>query len=194
LARQRVKVRIVSYRRTTVRAGDVKIEALKPASVEEREERGDPREILVRLVEESARRREEGFTEVSVEAGDVREFFGDSPRQGGGRMIYPRPARLLRIGLVRLESLARKAGGGGSIDLGDEDVEWHRTRGEVYVYEANIEAPPDVALVIVDTSEGRRIVKIQRSLTRRIFSQTQGQQGEGSPSSGSELGGESIPS
>ncbi|MCE4612721.1 MAG: hypothetical protein F7C07_02670 [Desulfurococcales archaeon] len=192
MARQKVKARIVSYKRSRVRAGDVKLEALKPARVEELEERGDPREVLMKLVETSTRRGDADFIEVSVEAGDVKEFFGDSPRHAGGRMLYPRPARLLRVGVVRVKRLAEA--GSGAVELKEGDVEWHTVRGNIYVYEARIEAPDDVALVIIDTSEGRRVVKIQRSLTRRIFSQTQGRQAGESQSSGSGSGGGSSPS
>ncbi|MEB3861017.1 MAG: hypothetical protein GSR84_02210, partial [Desulfurococcales archaeon] len=114
MAKGKVKVRVVWYKIQEEDYGGVSIEVLKPVKEYVTEEAGDPVDVILRVSEASSKASTGDYFEVIVEDRDVRRIMGEFPRRGqrqrrGVERILPRPARLLRVGLLR----AGQAGGEG---------------------------------------------------------------------------------
>lgn len=155
--RARVKVRITWYAYEKREYGGVVLGVLVPIRRYESEEVGDPLQVMLSVVEATSRKSQGDYFEVEVEGGGVRRIMGEAPKYRAQRMLFPRPARLLRVGLLR-RSLEPKTRGVGFVGFSKGDLEWITVGDEVYVYEGVIQAPDDVVGVYLETSEGGRLV------------------------------------
>jgi hypothetical protein len=172
----RLRLRARGYERVEVKAGPVTLEGLKLVYSDERVEEGDPWDIVVGTVEALAKR----FYFVEVEA-EVLERgrapgeselpdriykgeygAGASGRKGLKHMTH-RPARLERVGVLYFDALEKRDRGGYFVLNPEEDIEWHRVDGEVYVHEGqvSVEAGERVPVYLVlDTDSGRRWLRL----------------------------------
>ncbi|MCE4602307.1 MAG: hypothetical protein F7C08_04040 [Desulfurococcales archaeon] len=168
MAKGKVRVRVVWYKIQEEDYGGVLIEVLKPVKEYLTEEAGDPVDVILRVSEASSKASTGDYFEVIVEDRDVKRIMGESPRRGQRRRsverIFPRPAKLLRVGILRVS----QAGDEGGRQFRVEDAEWHAPRGEVYVYEGRVRIDEGVAAVIVDTDAGREIIVRGRSRRRKL--------------------------
>lgn len=158
-ARQvRVRVRWYSYERRTY--GDVEIGVLKITDEEERVEHGSPIEVLLSVIEELSKTRKGDYFEVQVDAPGIVEVMGENPKYRGQRLLFPRPSRLYRVGILsrdKLSSLIKDTGGDyASFKL--DDLEWYVEKDEIYVYEGVLNAGENVVAVYLDTSMGPRMI------------------------------------
>jgi len=188
-------VRVVWYAYEKLQVGPVTLGVLRPVRVYESEEAGSPVDIMLSIVEAATRRAQGDYLEVRVEGEGVVEWMGESPRYRAQRLLFPRPARLRRVGVLTREALEGAERGIGYVDVGLESVKWIPVGGEVYVYEGTLAAPDDVIAVYLDTDEGVRLVfnpAYERNL-KAVLLQTglgggsqQGEPGSGGDSSPSE--------
>lgn len=100
----------------------------------------------LRLKKSLAKRCREGslvIVEVSAKGFVYRSCWYVKPRSEEKGLLFPSPARLIRLGVFRNGSL-----------------EWYKPDSglEVYVYEGWVDAPNDVKLVIMETEEGSRVL------------------------------------
>ncbi len=147
------------YEPSLTRVGRTVIKVYQPledASSIEEIEISTSREVLSALEERMERARKEAskmnadksFMEISIEGkgfalhkGEYRGISAE-PKE---KMLFPRPARLRALGLLKKEG----------------EIEWLRQsfRKELYVYEGEIEYPKDYIGVILDTEYGRRVYR-----------------------------------
>ena len=172
--------------------GGVVLGVLVPIRSYESEEVGDPLQVMLSIVEATSRKSQGDYFEVEVEGGGVRRIMGEAPKYRAQRMLFPRPARLLRLGLLRRGTEPRLRGT-GYVGFSKEDLEWITPGEEVYVYEGVIQAPDDVIAVYLETSEGGRLVfnpTLSRRLRDVLLPPGEGGQAENSEGGG---GGDSSP-
>jgi len=184
---------VVWYAYEKLPFGPVTLGVLRPLRVYESEEAGSPVDIMLSIVEAATRRAQGDYLEVRVEGEGVVEVMGEAPKYRAQRMLFPRPARLRRVGVLTREALEGAGRGIGYVDVGLDSVEWVPVEGEVYVYEGTISAPDHVIAVYLDTDEGTRLVfnpAYERSL-RAVLLQTG--QAAGSPQDEPGSGGDSSP-
>lgn len=87
------------------------------------------------------------LVEVDAEGKGFVLSMGESTEPPEGlkpEMLFPRPSRLLRLGVVR-----------------DGTIKWTRPRrgAHHYVYEGIVEIPRDADAVVIETERGRRVIK-----------------------------------
>ncbi len=155
-------IKVRKFSREEIRVSDVKLTVLRLVEEENRHVYGDPLEVVAGILEES---RSQGldYVVVEVQGQGFKSSMGEGSRRGGGLILYPKPARLKRVGIVRVQAL-KQAGSSGYYSFSEGDVEWFNVGDErIYVYDADVEAPPDVVFLVVDTDEGRSIARINRS-------------------------------
>ncbi|MCE4601504.1 MAG: hypothetical protein F7C38_08140 [Desulfurococcales archaeon] len=139
--------------------GPVEIGVLRPGREYESVEVGSPIEILLNVIEKSTKSREGDYFEVTVEAPGIIEVMGESPKYRSQRMLFPRPARLVRVGILRSERIGSLPSVSGDyIVFKRDDLEWYEEGEEVYVYEGSLQASEDVVLVYIETALGPRIL------------------------------------
>ncbi|MCE4624342.1 MAG: hypothetical protein F7C35_00550 [Desulfurococcales archaeon] len=160
-----VKVKVRWFKRARVKVSGVELDVLKPVKEIEREEVGAPLDVLMRVAEELSTTGG-GTFEVEVEGG-VRRVFGEEkapePSDSEVSMLFPRPARLKSIAVVRFNALEEASEGGVSVFAVKEDkLRFAKVKSELYVYEGRIKAPDDVYLIVLDTDLGRRLVRVPR--------------------------------
>jgi len=198
MTKQRVKARVLVrwFRYEKKRFGPVEIGVLVPYKSYESEEAGDPIQIMLSVVEAVSRSKEGDYFEVRVASPGREDVMGETPRYKGARLLFPYPARLRRVGVLRVDSI-REAGQEAEADyfrVKREHYDWYDVKKEVYVYEGHIEAEDDVVSIYLETDEGPRIVvapnyerKLKDVLPRPQPSQESHHSGDGS-------GGDSSPS
>ena len=190
MATKRLRVRVKRYRASTRTYGPVELGVLEPLEGREVEVTArDPLDAMLRVAEEEARGARGDYVEVIVDDGETRRILGVAPRYTWARALYYRPERLLRVGIARGPPGLRmpqspggdgeaeagggepgEAGGVGAIELGEGDVEWYRVDEELYVFEGKAQLlsdDEDVALVIIETPSGSRVVRPAPASLRR---------------------------
>lgn len=190
----RFRLTIKVYDSETIDLGGVRLSVLRLRERVASEESGDKVDAVLRAVERESRKPRGSYFEVEAEEGEHRIIMGESPRYPGSRMLFPRPARLLRVGVLRAGDLASRRSDGGGAALPADRISWHEPPGEFYVYESKVEAPGDVLLLIIDTDLGRRYLRLQRASTLRQSSRPRGRQGPPGGGGGPVSGGGSTPS
>ncbi len=163
--RRKLSVTVVWYKLEEVTVGSVAIDLLKPVKKFESVEAGSPIDIMLKIAEQNMKSRAGDYFEIIVEGSDeLRQIMGEAPshtRERGEdpevRPLYRRPARLLRVGILTGQT------GENPVGFDMSKARWYRIKGEYYVFEGRIKAPDDVALVILDTDQGRSIVPLARS-------------------------------
>ena len=157
----RVHIRV--FEKDILQFRNVKIEALRVVKEFSVEERGDPLDALIKVVEKLVIAGE-GFFEARVEGTPI-EIIGEIPEKNNEtskHLLSSYPLRLKRIGVVRYSDLSALEGGINAYTSSLEKVRWYRPRGEYYVFEGEIETPEDVYLLIIETEKDRRIIRIPR--------------------------------
>ncbi len=187
-------VRVRIFRAEMARLGPLKLEALRVVEEKTWRESGDPLETLAAVAD--AHRGKAGYVEIEVLGLDKEPrvvVLGVSPQYEGRKPLFPRPARLLRIGVLR-ESVVRARGfdekGYAEIRV-EDDIEWVNVDSKLYVFEGVVEAEQDVMYVIVDTEYGRKWVRVYPRLILRQASQQPQQQASQAPQSEQSLNGDS---
>jgi len=167
-------VRVRGFKVGDLAVGPVKIEVLKVAEERSWKESGDPLEAMAAVAD--AYRGKHDYVEIEVSGleGEPRVvLLGVSPQYRGKKPLFPRPARLYRLGVLR-EATVRRGGfdekGYAELKV-DGDLEWYNIGGEVYVFEGAVEAEPDVVYIVVDTEYGRRWVRVYPKIILRQASQ-----------------------
>jgi len=102
--------------------------------------------LLLREKRSLAKEREGGLVEVSCRAKDVVVAVGEAPsgEGGSGQLLFPRPAKLKRVGLW--------SGG---------EVKWVSVGGSYYVYDGYVEAPRGVEVVLLETDRGTKVLRVE---------------------------------
>ncbi len=155
--RKESKVRIVWYSSEKRRYGPVELGVLIPARKYESSEIGDPIEIILSHIEKGSKMKEGDFYEIKVEAPGITEIVGESPKYKSQRGLFMKPAKLLRIGILKKESLKTTSEGEYLIVPLDQ-LEWYDVEDDVYVYEGQLNADNDVIGVLIETEEGSRFI------------------------------------
>ncbi|MCE4620320.1 MAG: hypothetical protein F7C33_04775 [Desulfurococcales archaeon] len=156
-ARKSSKVKMRWYRVERKEFGPVVLDVLLPAKEYETVEVGDPIEIILEHLEKGSKNKEGDFFEVSVEAPGIIEIVGENPRYKSQRMLFMKPARLLRVGVLEKEDV--EAGGEGEyIVVSKDKFKWYDAGSNYYVYEGTLQVAENVAAVLLETSEGPRLV------------------------------------
>ncbi|MEB3787236.1 MAG: hypothetical protein GSR78_00610 [Desulfurococcales archaeon] len=164
-ARRKLSVAVVWYKIEEVTVGNVTIDLLKPVKKFESVEAGSPIDVMLKIAEQNMKSKAGDYFEIIVEGSDeLRQIMGEAPshtRERGEdpevRPLYRRPARLIRVGVLTGQI------GDNPMELDMSKARWHRIRGEYYVFEGRIRAPENVALVVLDTDQGRSIVPLAKS-------------------------------
>jgi len=152
------KVRITWYSYEKKRFGPVEIGVLIPAKTYESVEVGDPIEIILSLVEKGSRNKEGDYYEVRVEGPGIIEIVGESPRYKSQRSLFLRPAKLRRIGVL-LRDAVNSSGEGDYLQVSFDSFQWYDVdEHDYYIYEGVLNADDDVVAVLLDTSEGYRLI------------------------------------
>jgi hypothetical protein len=176
-------IKIKRFVREELRVSDVRFTVLKLVSEEERRVSGDPLEVTARILEEESKSQGLDYVVVEVQGQGFKSVVGEGSRRGSGIILYPKPAQLKRVGVVRVQAL-KPAGSSGYYRFNESDIEWFSVDDErVYVYDVEVEAPQDIVFLVVDTSDGRSIARIQRSSLPQQSYQPQPQQGQSTESS-----------
>lgn len=167
MAKGKVRVKVVWYELSEIAYGGVSLEVLRPVKEYVTEEAGDPVDLILRVSEESSKASLGDYFEVIVEDREMRRIMGEAPRRGykqkkGVERIFPRPSRLLRVGILKGKSRVE-----GAMELGIEDAEWHSPRANLYIYEGKVKLGDDVVALIIDTENGRSIITRSRSRKKR---------------------------
>lgn len=186
------RVTITRFARETLELGSLKISVLKPREVIVEKLEGDVLETLARVSENEASREDVAYVVAEIAGAGARLVYGDTRLRDREKQLFPRPARLARVGVVKIDALKFDPKI-GAIVFKEDSVEWHQVGEEVYVIDARLEASGDVAFVILETDLGRTAVKMIDFSKTELFSQLQERQAEESPLGESESSGESSP-
>ncbi len=197
--RRKFKVKVRRYEFTTLRIGNVELEVLQRVSEDEIEELAStPLDALISVVERLSSRESEHVFEVEVSDG-TRHIIGGMPSGEERLMLFPRPARLRAVSIVKISDAIEKgmSSSAALIRLPAESLKTRKIRKELYVYEGRVIAPDDVYLIILDTDQGRRYVRVTpkpivESLVQHVL--TPREQEEVSHADGRGEGGDSSPS
>jgi len=198
-----VKLHIVEYRKSEWNIGaNTTIEVLEKEGEREIVEKGDPIDALLRTVENLIGE-SEGFFEVRVETGETSEIMGEIAKaadKAKPKLLFQRPERLLRAAIVEYTDLQHEPAGASlyTLDLGK--LKWRKPKRQLYIFEGEVSAPPNVYMLIIDTDRGRRFIRLAREDIPPIVSSTtstsqpqSGLPGE-SHGNGSGEGGDNSPS
>ncbi len=153
--RAKVRVRVRWYIAEKKYFGPVELMVLRPAKEYVSEEVGHPVEVMLSIAERASRAKEGDYFEVTVETPGLVETMGESPRYRGQRLLFPRPARLVRVGVLTIDKV------GGEAEYARvplDDFEWYNVEEELYVFEGTLQAGDDVVLVYIETEEGPRMI------------------------------------
>ncbi|BAA81261.2 hypothetical protein APE_2249.1 [Aeropyrum pernix K1] len=170
----RYNVRVRTFQKSYIRIGPALLGVLQLERSESFTEEGDPLDTLSYVIE--SRSKASDYVEVEIEfiaRSRSHETLPDKMVRGEygvakrfqARPLFPRPARLLRLGVVRLERIMdsmREHGGYAS--LRGEDIEWYTPPGNVYVLEGEAEVQEDVAYLVLETEHGSRWLRTLTSL------------------------------
>ena len=187
-----VKLVVKCFKTGKARIGGVKLSLLKLVTVDSFEESGDVYDAVAGITDAYTKEKGCDYVEVDIESHHSKIYYGDSPEYQGSRMLFPRPARLHRIGILRSSNPKLKRVEGYYV-IDDSSLEWYRLRGKYYVFESRVEAPEDILYIVVDTEYGRRWVRTQRHVIAKLSSQTPQEPGPGSPENGAGEDGDSSP-
>lgn len=186
-----VSVLVRCFKAETARIGGVGLLLHRLVSSDSLKETGDVYDAIAGITEAYLKERGCDLVEVEVEGSQARIIHGDSREYQGPRLLFPRPSRLYRLGVLRGSALTRVE---GYYVVDEGGIEWYEPGKDYYVYESRLEAPDDVIYVIIDSEHGRRWVRTLRHAITRLSSQTPQGRGGGSPESGGGQGGDSSPS
>ena len=146
-----ISVRV--FKPEILRVGKVILQAYVPVEDRSRIEevslktRRDDIEALLSKVYKIKRElnmKEEALVEIEVEGKGFALHVGERKgEKDKAALLFPRPARLLKIGLMK-----------------EGKIRWYRVPRdkEYYVYEGYIEVPEDVQVIILETDAGTRVV------------------------------------
>ncbi len=152
------------FRPLVTRVGGIVIKAYEPVDemesmdhIEVRTRRDAVDAIYDKLVkdrQEILKNYKNLLVEINVEGKGFVLTLGEStePQEGiKPELLFPRPARLLRVGVVK-----------------EGSVKWIRPRRgtQYYVYEGLVEIPRDADAVIIETDRGTRVIKTPTAPTR----------------------------
>ncbi len=178
-------VRIKRFTRESINVSDVKLTVLKLIEEEERHIYGDPLDVVAKILEEESKNQNLDYVMVEVQGQGFKNITGEGLRRSGGILLYPKPAQLKKIGIVRVQTL-KSTGDSGYYRFKEDEIEWFNIDDEkMYVYDSYVEASQDVIFLVIDTSDGRSITRVQRSLPPQQSYQLQSQQGRLNESSAS---------
>lgn len=167
-----VKVTVTRFGKSVLEVGPVRLTTLKPIEVSTEHVEGDVIEVLAKISESEALREEVAYVVVEIAGAGAKLIYGDTKERGRERALLPRPARLLKVGVVRLGSLKYDPRL-GAVVFEEKDVEWHAVEGDVYVFDSRVEVEGDVAFVVLETDLGRAVVKTVDLSKSELFSQLQ---------------------
>ncbi len=166
-----VVLKIHRFARDSLNFGSLKIHVLRLKEVEERQVSGDPLDAALGILERESRASGPGYVMVEVQSPGSRSFMGEVLGESRGSLLFPKPSKLKRVGIVRVDVLSSRIES-GIVKLRDSDIEWFNVEGEdVYVYDSPVEAPEEIAYIVVDTEDGRRYVRVQRFSTQKLYGQ-----------------------
>ncbi len=145
-----VKVYIRLYRESLYRAKNLELKVLRLYRQEEA--RVSRHSDVVELLAELSRRyaSEASLIEVMLKWHDgserVLSSYTESVTRSPRELLFPEPAKLVRIGLVYSNTTSLP------------NIEWHHVKDDVYVYEGEIKVPDGVKAVIIETDKGLRVI------------------------------------
>ncbi|MCC6044553.1 MAG: hypothetical protein LM584_04605 [Desulfurococcaceae archaeon] len=173
-------IKIRRFTRETITVADVRLSVLKLVEEEGRQVYGDPLEAVARILEEEPRNQDLDYVVVEVQDQNSKRIIGEGFKRRGGILLYPKPVQLKRVGIVRAQTL-KPTGETGYYRFREEEIEWYNIEDEkVYVYDLAVEAPQDIVFLVVETSDGRSIARIQRSSPHQQSYRPQPQQDQSS--------------
>ena len=156
-----VKVLVRRFRRDTIDLGGVSLGVLRLVSENIERRKGDPVDVLYSIIEKIDRGSVDSLVEVTVS--DSRSYIiGEvlEEAEGRPRLLFPRPARLIRAGVVRIGAL-ELAGKSSMYVVKGVSAALRSVGRNVYVYEGIVKSDDkDVYLVVLDTEFGRRIIRV----------------------------------
>ena len=178
-----INIKIRRFIRETINVADIKLTVLKLVEEEEKQVYGDPLEVVARILEEEPGSKSLDYVTIEVQDQNSKRIVGEGFKRRGGVLAYPKPAQLRRVGIVRTQTL-KPAGETGYYKFREEDIEWYSIEDErIHVHDLTIEAPQNIAFLVIETNEGRSIARIQRSSLRQQSYLPQPQQDQSNESS-----------
>ncbi|MDM7274969.1 MAG: hypothetical protein P3X22_002440 [Thermoprotei archaeon] len=173
-----IVLKIRRFMRDSLSFGGLRLHVLRLREVEERQVSGDPLDAALGILEEESKAPGPGYVVVEVQSGRGKSIMGEVLGESRGSLLFPKPSRLRRVGIVRVDALSSRVES-GIVRLKESDIEWFNVEGEdVYVFDSPLEAPENIAYVIVDAEDGRRYVRVQRFSTQKLYGQPQPPQAE----------------
>ncbi len=170
-----LRVKIRGFKISALKAGPVVMDSLTLVHEEEREENGDPWDVVAFTAEALVKRYD--FVEIEAEVlerdpanpGEAeipdkiyKGEYGSHVKGRRGKHLAHRPVKVWKVGVLYLDKLAEKSEGGHFV-LAPDDIEWYDVDGSHYVYEGNVsveagERTP--VYLVLDTEEGFRWVRL----------------------------------
>ncbi|MEM1904200.1 MAG: hypothetical protein QXN05_02940 [Acidilobaceae archaeon] len=175
-----VKVIVTKFGRRTLKVGPVKLSVLEPIEVRSEQFEGDIIEVLARISESEVFKEGVVYVVAEIIGTGARLVYGDAKERGKEKALFPRPAKLLEVGAVRISSLKYDQKLGGVV-FRENDVEWHVVTENVYVFDSCIEVEEGVAFVVLKTDLGKAVVKTLDLSKSELFSQLQEKRAEEFP-------------
>lgn len=177
--------RVRRFNRDTIAIGEVKLGVYRMVEEKIVTESGDPVERMVAILEREEKMPGDYVVVQHIESSRV---FGESlsKERRSGLLLFPTMTRLKRLAIIRAEDLAEAE---GAYRLKEGALSWIDIAEDVYVYDASVEAPENVVAIILETENGRRMIRLG-SLTHRGSSYSQDLPGlsDGSSASSSDEG------
>ncbi len=194
-----VDVVVKWFAKDTLKVRNIEIDVLKVEKSRELKEAGSPLDVLMNITERLSTQ-EKSMFEVTT-SGERTSIIGEFPSEGKTemQMLFPRPARLRRVGVITLKTLLDKgmSNESAAFTLTEDMIKYYKVRDEVYVYEGKVRAPRDVYLLILETDLGRRVLRLaKKPIVERLVQHvlTPPEQEEESHGNEHGQGGDSSPS
>ncbi|MEN2999048.1 MAG: hypothetical protein ABDH61_00475 [Acidilobaceae archaeon] len=152
-------MRVLRFKRDSVKVSDVELGVYR--LMEEAEREGDPVDLLERIRKEE---KEADYVVVEQQSGE-RVVLGEVPervgrealREGRTLILHPRMARLLKVALVRKKDMKEEV---GFFRVNLSSIRWFSVESDVYVFDGEVKAPPDVAMIVLETEDGLQYVML----------------------------------
>lgn len=147
------KVRVLRFKRDSVRVGEAEIDVYRLEGKEEKDYAGELMDLLISLLKEE---RSADYVIVEHLEGP-KEVRGGAPpgKERRDSVIFPKMTRLKKVAVVRRSDLKEELG----YLRGDlSSLRWSSVGQDVYVFDGKVRAPPEVFALLLETEDGIQLV------------------------------------